>query len=106
MKETPAPGDGVTRVGFLAEMQLQHPIVSGGGPESTTDQFYFDLGDEPRSMNQIIVVHPVAIEPPRERGRKIELSGSVEEFSFEGGGVGKMGYRNEVLTLRSWRYLE
>ena len=106
MDQAPLVGEPITRVGFLAEMELQHPIISGGVLKTSTGQFYFDLGDEPGSMNQIIVLYSVKMAVPTERGRRIELSGSVEELSFEGGREGKMSYRNEVLTLRSWRYLE
>lgn len=104
--DQPTPqADVVTRVGFLAEQVMQHPIVAGG-LEKKQDQFYFDIGDKPGSMNQIIVVYPVGMKIPTEIGRKVELTGTIESISFKGGKVGNSGYSNDILTLQSWRYLD
>jgi hypothetical protein len=96
----------VTRVGFLSEEVMQHPILahpSLNGEEES--QFYFDIGDKPNSMRQIIVVHPAGTNVPTERGRKIELKGTSDRISFSGGKVGRSTYENEVFHLQSWRYL-
>ena len=94
--------DVVTRVGFLAEQIMQHPIL----PSGQQDQFYFDVGDEPGSMNQIIVIYPAGMEIPTETGRRVELTGIIESISFTDGKVGDAGYSNEALTLHKWRYLD
>jgi len=105
-KKQPSQQAGVvTRVGFLAEEVMQHPIVAGG-LEEKQEQFYFDIGEKPKSMNQIIVVYPVGMKIPTAIGRKIELTGTIESISFKGGKVGNAGYSNDVLTLQGWKYMK
>ena len=98
--------DVVARVGFLAEQVMQHPIVTIALPGEEQDQFYFDLGDKPGSVKQIIVVYPLGMKIPTELGRKIELTGTLESISFTGGKVGESVYSNDILTLHNWRYLD
>ena len=95
----------VIRVGYLAEDVMQHPIVAGPPIEKGGGQFYFDIGDKPRSMKQIIVVYADKMKIPTERRRKIELKGTADHISFTGGKVRNSGYENEVFQLQSWRYV-
>lgn len=95
--------DIVTRVGFLAELIMQHPIVVSSTHEK---QFYFDLGERPRSMHQIIVIYPIGMEIPTDSSRQIELTGTIRHISLKGGKVGDGRYSNDILTLKSWQYLE
>jgi hypothetical protein len=98
----------VTRVGFLSDFVMQHPVLSGPSieDEDSSRQFYFDLGEKPNSMNQIIVVHPTKMSVPTDKKMKIELKGTSDQISFSGGKVGESTYRNEVFQLHSWKYLE
>ena len=93
----------VTRVGYLPEFVLQHPIMA---PMSTHDQFYFDIGEKPGSFNQIIVVYPKDMKILPEEGRKIELKGLESSFSLGGKRGTKEGYGNRLLDLRSWKYVD
>lgn len=92
------------RVGYLAEQIQQHPIVTS--PLAKQKQFYFDVGEKPGSGKQIIVVYPEKMNIPTEKGRQLELSGTVQEISLGGKPGTKRSYKNEVLTLKRWRYLE
>lgn len=92
-----------TRVGYLPEFVGQHPIEARPGTE---DQFYFDIGEKPRSNIQIIVTHPADMKIPTEHGRKIELKGIAESFSLGGEPGTKSGYGNTNLRLRSWKYVD
>jgi hypothetical protein len=98
----------VIRIGFLAEEVSQHPIVVAPSIDGTEQeaQFYFDVGEKPGTMNQIIVVYPVKMKIPTERGRKIELKGTADRISLTGGKVGTSRYENEVFHLQSWQYLD
>ena len=97
----------VTRVGYLAEDIMQHPVMTVPSIDGSKGeaQFYFDIGEKPMQTHQIIVVHPLKLNIPTERGRKIELKGTVDRISFKGGKAGNTGYENEVFHLQSWRYL-
>lgn len=98
--------EAVRRVGFLAREAVQHPVVPGD-LDKPQGQFYFDLGDKPgASKGQIVVVHPAGMKVPGKFNRKIELRGTVGHFSLNGRKRTKGEYSNEVLTLRSWRYLD
>jgi hypothetical protein len=98
----------VSRIGFLSEQVSQHPIVATPSIDGTEQkaQFYFDVGEKPGTMNQIIVVYPVTIKIPTEQGRKIELTGQADRISITGGKVGTSRYENEVFRLQSWKYVE
>lgn len=98
----------VTRVGYLAEDVMQHPLMAAPSLDGSEEEaeFYFDIGEKPRSMRQIIVVHPAKMRIPTERGRKIELKGTADRISFTGSKVGKAGYENEVFHLQSWKDLD
>lgn len=98
----------VIRIGFLSEQVSQHPIVAAPSIDGTEKeaQFYFDIGEKPGTMNQIIVVYPVKTKIPTEQGRKIELKGTADRISITGGKVGNSRYENEVFHLQSWKYVE
>jgi len=103
--EQPDPqNEVVTRIGILPEDVMQHPIVTEPLFGENLDQFYFDVDDSLNPMRQIIVVYPVGMTIPTERGRKIKLKGTVSTFAV-GGGTGSKGeYKNEVLNLHNWKY--
>ena len=115
---TPKPeveGNLVTRVGFLAESVLQHPVIlfsppvedhSGKIRVEKVEQFYFDLGQTPKSMRQIVVTYRPGSSVPAERCRKIELKGTSTIHSVGGKPGTKGEYKNEVLHLYSWKYLD
>jgi len=96
----------VTRTGYLARDVLQHPVQFDPETGRREDQFYFDLGAAPKSMRQIIVVNRSGTPPPKESGRKIELTGVVERIECRAKGPPDSRYENEVLYLRSWRYVD
>ncbi len=96
----------VTRVGFLAEDVLQHPIVPGSLFEPEQSQFYFDVGAQSNVMQQIIVTYAVGTKIPSEHGRKIELTGISSIFTVGGKPHTKGEYSNEVISLRKWKYLK
>jgi len=105
--EQPEPQNVVvTRIGNLSEDILQHPIVAEPSFVKNRDQFYFDVDDSLTPMRQIIVVYPVGMAIPTERGRKIKLKGTVSTFGV-GGELGSKGeYKNEVFNLRNWKYMK
>jgi hypothetical protein len=96
----------VTRIGFLAEEIMQHPNIAIEISQAVSEQFYLDLGNKPRSIKQIIVVYPVGMKIPSEIQRKIELKGTVRTVVFGGKPGSKSSYKNEVLSLHSWKYLK
>jgi hypothetical protein len=98
----------VTRTGYLAMDVMQHPLMAAQSIDGREEEgeFYFDVGDKHGSGNQIIVVHPKKMKIPTEQGRKIELKGTADKISFQGGKVGNAGYENEVFHVQSWKYLE
>jgi|GEM_PF-3167836 len=95
----------VSRIGFLSEQVSQHPIVPSIDGTEQEAQFYFDVGEKPGTMNQIIVVYPVTMKIPTEQGRKIELTGQADRISITGGKVGNSRYENEVFRLQSWKFV-
>lgn len=96
------------RIGFLSEQVSQHPIVAAPSIDGTEQeaQFYFDVGEKPGTMNQIVVVYPVSMKIPTEQGHKIELTGKADRISITGGKVGNSRYENEAFRLHSWKYVE
>ncbi len=104
----------VTRIGFLAESVMQHPISlpslvetqSGKITIRQLEQFYFDIGERANPAYQIVVTYRPGMKIPSERGRKIELTGTVSTIDVGGPPGTKGEYKNEALTLHSWKYLE
>jgi len=96
----------VIRTGFLPEFVMQHPsgVVFDPVKLKPMKEFYFDVGDDPRSMRQIIVAYPDGMKTPSEHGRKIVLRGTVSTIKLGGEPRTKGAYSNEVLTLKSWEY--
>ena len=101
----------VTRIGFLAEALGQHI-----GPSAFLDdtgkviveeieQFYFNVGERRGSSHQIIITHPPKMKIPAIPGRKVELIGTLDSISLGGEEGTKGSYGNEVLRLKSWKYL-
>ncbi len=97
--------DGIViLVGYIPNFVMQHPIVTDGF--NNQDQFYFDVDEKQNSTGQIIVVYDIRTEIPKEKRRKIEITGTLRSISFSGGKVGKSTYSNNILTLKNWKYLD
>lgn len=84
---------------------MQQPIVAFPD-EDKRDQFYFNVGDKPQADSQIIVTYPVGMRIPTKLKRRIELLGSVRILDLGGDPRTKQGYKNEVLSLHSWKYID
>ena len=107
-KEASDAGTNVitTRIGFLADNVMQHPLMFEPLTGKRQPQFYFDVGDNSNSMNQIIVTYPDGMAIPTEHGKKIELKGTGTTISLGGKPKTKGSYSNGVLALESWRYVD
>ena len=69
------------------------------------NQFYFDSSNQRAATNQIIIIFPDGMDIPAEPGRKVELKGVVAPISLVGRPGTKGEYSNEVLSMRSWKYV-
>jgi hypothetical protein len=80
--------------GQLASAQMQHPIIED-------EQRYLRLPDG----GEKLVVFNEGVELP-ESQRKVELWGKVEEVDL-GGPAGTRGsYKNSLLRVQRWSYVE
>ena len=93
--------------GFLPTLVLQHPLlITAPDAPSPYAQFYLDIAEGSKSQRQIIVLHPREMEIPTQGERQIEVTGLVTQLSLGGAPGTKESYRNEVLKLTSWRYVD
>ncbi|MBI3986586.1 MAG: hypothetical protein HY343_06685 [Lentisphaerae bacterium] len=89
-----------TRVGYLSSDVMQHPMVS-------SEQDYLDLYDkEGNWRNQIVIVFGPGVAQPKDVERPIEVKGQVGIIDLAGPEGTKGEYANDVVIVRSWRYLD
>ena len=85
--------------GYLAAMTMQHPSISERDD-------YLDLYDKAgKWRRQIIIVFDGGLAAPKDRTRPIEISGEIGRIDMGGPAGTKMGYANDVVVVKSWRYL-
>jgi hypothetical protein len=95
----------VVRVGFLPEMENQHPLVV----EATVGeghQAYLDLVDNGERTEQIIVVYPITMGQPQDHGRLVEIKGQLHLFKASKSKTTpyKRAFDCEVVEVIEWKY--
>jgi len=113
----------VTRVGKMAEFIMQHPMINtrlverDGNTEVVEDpQLYLDEYLDGKKTGQIILLFDQNVEgklltpPPQETeqdlSRMIKVTGLLEIIDFGGPSGTKDSYRNEVIHVIKWEYLD
>ncbi|MBT5230906.1 MAG: hypothetical protein HOM11_11605 [Methylococcales bacterium] len=88
-------------MGYLPTMIYQHPQVASPFEQ----EFYFEV-IKGESTQQIIVTYPADMERPTKMGVKIQLTGVMSEVALGGPEKTKRAYKNKVLSLKHWQYIQ
>lgn len=92
------------RTGYMAKAVLQHPNVAS--PFTKEKQDAFDVHINGKHHSQIIVLFPKGVKPPTDRKRKLELKGTIRKIDLGGKPGTKGSYKNEAMTVKTWRYIK
>lgn len=91
--------------GRLPRLVLQHPLLDGPFDDGYA-QFYLDIDRRLKTERQIVVRYRRDMDVPLDGELEIEVAGIVRTLSLGGAEGTKESYKNEVLTLTGWRYVD
>jgi len=97
----------VAKVGMLPQSEGQQPAVVAsdvGVPDGK--QASLELIQSGKRTHQIIVIYPKNMAMPTESNRLIEVHGVLRQFETTKGNGPNNRFPYEVLSVRSWKYIE